>query len=290
MAFWGGAKLRAEVEKQKIVSCFDPGKIDCSAYTLTLGAEAFVTPSFGDDLRENLKKKLTEPIAETVCGQERRKGGGSVVIPPGQFAFLLTEEIVSIPNNVMGFISLKSKAKFRGLINVSGFHVDPGFKGRLIYSVFNAGPAALSLSRGDSLFLLWLADLSGPTEKGYYKDGTGYVEIPSDLVTEVSRETHSLQDLANRVVALSESVRMIRSVAAGLGVALGLIIAALSLAAAVWALVPGASAKAPLAQPAKQSVGEPTSSDRAQPIASTVTPNQVKGTASGGSQSASSAE
>jgi len=241
VAFWGGAKLLAEVGKQGIVAPFDPEQIDCSAYTLTLGAEAFVTPSFGDDLRENLKRSLAEPIGENVCGQERRKGGGTVVIPPGQFAFLLTEEVVSIPKNVMGFISLKSKAKFRGLINVSGFHVDPGFKGRLIYSVFNAGPAALPLSRGDNLFLLWLADLSGRTQKGYYKTDPGYVEIPSDLVSEVSRETHSLQDLANRVAALSETVRTIKSVATGAATALGLLIALLTLGAAVWALAPSRS-------------------------------------------------
>ena len=243
MAFWGGAKLLAEVEKQEIVAPFDAEQIDCSAYTLTLGAEAFVTPSFGDDLREILKKALDEPVTEQVDGGVKRKGGGTVVIPPGQFAFLLTEEIVSIPNNVMGFISLKSKAKFRGLINVSGFHVDPGFRGRLIYSVFNAGPAALHLARGDNLFLLWLADLSGRTQKPYYKTDSGYSEIPSDLVSDVSRETHSLQGLSNRVDAISETFRTIKSVATGLVTAVGIGIAVLTLIAAIAALSPSNSDK-----------------------------------------------
>lgn len=240
MAFWGGAKLLIEIQKQGIVSPFDPDQIDCSAYTLTLGAEAFVTPSFGDDLRESIKTPLAQPVQEVVCGRNKLKGGGTIVIPPGQFGFLLTEEVVSIPKNVMGFISLKSKAKFQGLINVSGFHVDPGFEGRLIYSVFNAGPTALPLSRGDNLFLLWLADLSGRAQKPYYKLKPGYVEIPTDLVSGVSRETHSLQDLANRVDALSEAVRTIKSLATGAATALGLLIAFLTLAVTIWALSPEA--------------------------------------------------
>ena len=61
---------------------------------------------------------------------------------PGQFAFLLTDEIVEVPDSAMALISIKAKIKWRGLINVSGFHVDPGFKGRLIFSVYNAGPGA----------------------------------------------------------------------------------------------------------------------------------------------------
>lgn len=234
MAFWGGAKLRIEVEKQAIVSPFDSDKIDCSAYTLTLGPEAFVTPSYGDDLRKNLKKSLKAPQTHLIGGKQRLSGGGTVVIPPGQFAFLLTEETVSIPKNTMGFISLKSKAKFRGLINVSGFHVDPGFNGRLIYSVFNAGPSALHLSRGDSLFLLWIADLGGETKQHYYKTSPGYVEIPSDLVSDVSRETHSLQALSDQISAISEQFRTIKNVASGIAVAIGLIFAFVALKPVLW--------------------------------------------------------
>jgi dCTP deaminase len=71
----------------------------------------------------------------------------------------LTEEVVRIPPDVLGFISLRTTWKFRGLINVSGFHVDPGFHGNLIYAVYNAGPAPVHLARGMDLFLIWFAEL-----------------------------------------------------------------------------------------------------------------------------------
>lgn len=54
-------------------------------------------------------------------------------IPKGQFALLITEEIVKVPNNALAFISFKAKYKYKGLINVSGFHVDPGWYGKLTF-------------------------------------------------------------------------------------------------------------------------------------------------------------
>ena len=51
------------------------------------------------------------------------------MIPPGQFAFLLTAETVTMPDNAIAFISIKARLKFNGLINISGFHVDPGYRG-----------------------------------------------------------------------------------------------------------------------------------------------------------------
>lgn len=227
MTFWGGERLSLEGVQKKIVDPFDSSKadsIDCSAFTLTMGAEAYVTPSYGDDPRTSVKQQLHEPRVVSMAGQSRRCSGGTAVIPPGQFAFLLTEETVSIPSDAIGFISLKSKPKFGGLINVSGFHVDPGFQGKLIFSVFNAGPNSIHISRGDSLFLLWISDLSGAVNPKYVKSNLGYGEIPSDLVTKVATENHSLQSLAKRVEDLNKQVTIYASVAAAIGVILGLVL------------------------------------------------------------------
>ena len=223
MTFWGGSRLAVEGKKLGIVEPFDSDRIDCSAYELTLGAEAYVTPKQGDDLRKNTKEMLSPPQSKKVGGKTRNKGGGTVVIPPGQFALLLTEELISIPAQVMGFISLKLDPKFRGLINVSGFHVDPGFKGCLIFSVYNAGPSAIPLDRGDRLFQLWIADLSGDGFEKYKRTKPGFVGIPSDLISKVSRERHSLQALSDRVDDLKNQVRLYTALAAAVAMAFGLV-------------------------------------------------------------------
>ena len=41
-------------------------------------------------------------------------------------ALLITEEQVNVSLYAMAFISMKAGKKLGGLINISGFHVDPG--------------------------------------------------------------------------------------------------------------------------------------------------------------------
>ncbi len=226
MSFWSGAKLRDEGQAQKVVEPFLEKQIDCSAYTLRMGAEFYVTPSYGFDLRKNKKKQLKEPTEVAFLGKKWPRKGGELVIPPGQFAFLLTEERVNMPKNAMGFISLKSGTKFRGLVNISGFHVDPGFKGSLIYSVFNAGPSPIHLNRGDDVFLLWITDLSEPTEEKFVrKDQEPQVEISSRLVSDVAREAHSLQALSERVERLAQRVNTLITAGVVVGTVIELLFA-----------------------------------------------------------------
>src|SRR5690606_34294489 len=96
-----------------------PSRITNACYEMGLGTEAFIT-SHGE----------TKSIYAI---------GGQIQIPPGQFGLLLTQEELSMPLNLIAFISIKASKKMTGLVNVSGFHVDPGFEGRLKFSVYNAG-------------------------------------------------------------------------------------------------------------------------------------------------------
>ena len=107
MSFWSGERLLDLVDRLEIVRPFDPSKIDCSAYTLTLGREAFVSPDFDVKTSDIIKKNLYPASKEHVGSGWRDVGGEDLVIPPGQFAYLLTEEFIRIPWSAMGFISLK---------------------------------------------------------------------------------------------------------------------------------------------------------------------------------------
>ena len=100
----------------------------------------------------------------------------------------------------MGLISFNTKIKWKGLINVSGFHVDPGFRGKLIYSVYNAGPSSIHLSRGQELFLLWIADLDRSASAKYSRKAKPpLTEISNNLISDVDRPIHSLQSLSNKI-------------------------------------------------------------------------------------------
>ena len=131
MAFWSGEKLKERLPE--LIKPFELGNIDCNSYTLTVGGEAYVTPHH----------EVTDVLSysKQILGDNE-----SFAIPPGQFAYLITAEEVCIPPDSMAFLSMKSTTKFRGLVNVSGFrHVDPGYQGKLIFAVFNAGPSKLNI-------------------------------------------------------------------------------------------------------------------------------------------------
>jgi len=53
------------------------------------------------------------------------------------------------------------------LINVSGFHVDPGFHGHLKFAVYNAGSNDITLAQDQSVFVIWYADLDAPSPDPY---------------------------------------------------------------------------------------------------------------------------
>lgn len=199
MAFWSGETISSEIPLHGIIKPFDPARVDCAAYTLRMGREYYVTPEFRDTKASDHTKKVLADLDDNGFG-------GSFQIPAGQFAFLLTEEFLSVPSGVIAFISLKTQQKWRGLINVSGFHVDPGFQGHLIYAVYNAGPRAIHLQRGQELFLIWFADLDKKDTEHYRKAKPVQTHISPMLVTDVGSPILSLQNLSDELTNTKQRI------------------------------------------------------------------------------------
>ena len=163
MSYWSSETLQQRAPN--LISPFDATRIQQGAYELALGNEAFVSGSGG---------KTTIPE------------GGEIVVPAGQMALLLTEERIQIPADAIAFISIKSEKKLRGLINVSGFHVDPGFSGKLVFSVFNAGVQEIHLNRGVPLFMIWYTALDQLTADLYHGAHQNQTQIPDSIITNVA--------------------------------------------------------------------------------------------------------
>src|SRR3954469_15847025 len=108
MPFWDDNRWQAVAGPLKVIEPFDPNIVESANYLLSVGNEIYVSDE------------------ESKATARQLKEGESFAIESGQFAFLLTEETVHLPFNVLGFISIRASIKFLGLVNVSGFHVDPG--------------------------------------------------------------------------------------------------------------------------------------------------------------------
>jgi dCTP deaminase len=187
--FWSGETLN-----ERLVQLIDPFKsdrVDCAAYTLAIGDEVYVSPN----------EQTADPATVTV---RKLAPGDAFTIPPGQFAFLLTEEVVTVPADAIAFISIRAKSKFRGLVNVSGFHVDPGYKGQLTFAVFNAGPVPIHLKRGQPIFLIWYASLDRMT--AIKKSGVVHRGIDPDLISGVAGELQSFSGIAKKIKDVDKSL------------------------------------------------------------------------------------
>jgi len=170
-----------------------------ASYDLRLGKEVLVTPEKEPRLLEK---------------------GQILHINPGQYAVLTTEEYIRMPKNLLGLITVRFSYKSKGLVNISGFHVDPGFNGHLVFSVYNTGPATVSLRRGEKVFSIFFAGIDPEVE---YKNGDYQFqkEIPLEIIeTFAGARVPSLQVLEVKVNRNSTMLKIYGTILTGLVVTL----------------------------------------------------------------------
>ena len=211
--FWGPAQLQEKLSKGRVIP-FSDDRVDGASYRLSIGQEIYVSPTSHTTAKTARSITMLEP-------------GEAFTIPPGQFAFILTQESIKIGLEEIAFISIRAKIKYLGLVNVSGFHVDPGFEGRLTFAVFNAGPVPIHLKQGGDIFLIWFSDI---TDRCAKNRDSGPYELSIDLANGISGELHSLESLSQRLDKVKNQMETFRSVAL-IGVTLlgGLFLAFLSI-------------------------------------------------------------
>ena len=72
-------------------------------------------------------------------------------INPGEAVYVMTEEELEMPSNMFCQLSLKRKLSHEGIIVLGGFIIDPSYKGRLIFGLYNISSIRYSLKPGKKL-------------------------------------------------------------------------------------------------------------------------------------------
>lgn len=192
--FWSSKTVERRQHSSRLIEPFDTKRLKHGAYELTLSHQVLATSATSNvpvsDGRAPLQKDFFE-------------------IPPGQFALLYATEYIHIPDDTIAFISIKASIKLAGLINISGFHVDPGFQGRLKFSVYNAGAQTIHLEYGIETFLIWFSELDCPTDPydGNHKNQNRITSSDQQLL---SASRHSPESLNIRLKFLEEREKLIR--------------------------------------------------------------------------------
>ncbi len=130
--------------------------------------------------------------------------GEGFTIPPGQFAFLLTEEKIEVPNTALAFISIKAKIKLARSRQRLWLPRRSRLRGRLIFSVYNAGPVTVHLRQGQPMFLIWFASLDKPTALA--RNQPVQESFPPDLISGISGELQSLAGINKKIKDLDRSL------------------------------------------------------------------------------------
>jgi dCTP deaminase len=128
-----------------------------------------------------------------------------VVVNPGDFVVLTTHEVVYLPRGVVAFISIRNSYKQTGLINVSGFHVDPGFRGKLVFTAFNAGPREVVLKHRERMFMIAFAKVCGDADP-YWQMQMG---ISMDTISRLHGISVSPRSLDKRLSKLETVIKLI---------------------------------------------------------------------------------
>jgi dCTP deaminase len=143
--FLGSTAIKENQEKIFTGGTFNEECLGQSSYDLRLGTAAYI-------VGESVPRKLDD-------------GSPYLALAPGQFAILTCHERIALPREIMGFITLRNRYKMQGLVNVSGFHVDPTFREQLVFAVQNVGATDIRLKYMERTFTIFFAYVDKNTEQ-----------------------------------------------------------------------------------------------------------------------------
>lgn len=134
---------------------------------------------------------------------------GEVELLPGQFVLLTTREELALPNDVVGHAGLMSAFAQKGIISLFSPQIDPGFQGKLIVPLFNAGHARVRFERDERVFTVEFVKTTEPTtswlDQPHRKPLTRIPKSALDIETafsDLSELARTTEDLKTRLTGL----------------------------------------------------------------------------------------
>ena len=198
--------IKEEIEKGQIkMEFFEPKMLQSASYDMRIGKRLLVS---GNEREIDLEKE------------------GSFNLKAGEFALLTTVENITLSNNIVGHIGLKSYYTRKGVIVLAGLQIDPGFSGILILGVYNASSRKISLEYMNPICTVEFHKLAKPVDLPFQR--TDLDEQKEALIPKVDRdylktlETQSLSSMSESVRQLSLNVGRLAThtkIAISLGVA-----------------------------------------------------------------------
>ena|ERR1700719_3173848 len=197
--FLGSTAIKENQKKIFTGDTFLEACLGQSSYDLRLGAEAYI-------VGESVPRKLDDDDP-------------FLALAPGQFAILTCHEKIVLPREIMGFITLRNRYKMQGLVNVSGFHVDPTFKEQLVFAVQNVGATDIRLKYMERTFTIFFAYVDKNSDGGV-KEASPRSGITLEDIAQLGGSTITLGKLQTEIEQLRRIVTIYAPIVVAVTVAL----------------------------------------------------------------------
>lgn len=129
-----GQHLLAAVRDQTFIRGGEEACVEGAKYDLRMG--------------NRLLKAGGGPIDVTKLTETER---GALFLDPGEVAFVLTEEVLDLPENMAAMLSPKRKLSHEGILVLGGFFIDPRYQGNLLIGLYNFSTTRWPLRPGKKL-------------------------------------------------------------------------------------------------------------------------------------------
>lgn len=158
-----GVQLRAAVDGGTFIKGGDGGCAEGVKYDFRMGTKV-------------LKASIGQPIDMRNIPEPDR------FVEPGEVVFVLTEERIELPRNMIAILSQKRKLSHQGIQVLGGSCIDPLYRGRLLVGLYNFSSTRFPLIPGRKLIAAVFYELGEDEISDFPTPEAAVEDFPDELI------------------------------------------------------------------------------------------------------------
>ncbi|WP_325893337.1 dCTP deaminase [Grimontia sp. NTOU-MAR1] len=116
------------------------------------------------------REEVSEQLDKVMSDEIEIADGDAFFLHPGQLALAVTHEVVTLPDDIVGWLDGRSSLARLGLmVHVTAHRIDPGWQGKIVLEFYNSGRLPLALRPGMPIGALSFETMSSPADRPYHK-------------------------------------------------------------------------------------------------------------------------
>lgn len=138
--------------------------------------------------------------------------GDGEVVEPGEVVFVLTQESLELPNNMVAQLSPKRSLSHAGIMTIGGSTIDPGYRGRLLIGLYNFSSTPYSIRPLNKVIAATFYMLDDDEAKALGPPvGKSLTDFPDELVQVMSKyEPMAIKTVAEAVSSVRRELAELR--------------------------------------------------------------------------------